>query len=71
MGIGTIDQGLIGKVELGCPVGDGATRELVPLLIDDAKDGIAPAAVQPASLEYRRNVSGLPSTANPPSVSGR
>src|SRR6185437_6144237 len=49
MRIGSVDQSLIGECELGSPVDDSATGELIPLLVDNASDRIAPPTrYQPA-----------------------
>ena len=53
MRVGAIDQRLIGEIELRRPVGGGAARQLVPLLVDDAGDGIAVAVGQAVRSEYR------------------
>ena len=49
----TIDQCLIGEIELRRPVDGGAARELVPLLIDHAGAGIAISGHEQARLGYR------------------
>ena len=68
MRVGPIDQSLIGEIELRRPVDGGAARELVPLLVHDAGDGVAIAGHKTRS-GYRRNASGLRSSASPPSAS--
>ena len=71
MGVGAIDQCLVGEIELGRPVDGGAARKLVPLLIHDAGDVIAVAGNERVRLGYRRNASCPRSSARRRSVSDR
>src|SRR6185437_2405711 len=41
VGIRAVDQCLIREIKLGCPIDGCATRQLIPLLIDDAGARIA------------------------------
>ena len=61
MGIGGINKGLIGEIELGRPIENGAPRELVPFLVLHAPIRIAISLVQ----KFTRNVDEVFSIVRP------